>query len=141
MKNIKTIICLFLSILFFTSCKSKQESNQNEESFKNLTVEEVIILLEANPDIIVIDVRTPDEIAQTGAIENSINIDFKASDFKASDFKEKISALDKDKEYILFCKSGNRSGQASKIMAEMGFSNINNLNNAGYEEFSKALSK
>ena len=136
MKNIKTIICLFLSILFFTSCKSKQESNQNEESFKNLTVEEVIILLEANPDIIVIDVRTPDEIAQTGAIENSINIDF-----KASDFKEKISALDKDKEYILFCKSGNRSGQASKIMAEMGFSNINNLNNAGYEEFYKALSK
>ncbi|TXJ53327.1 rhodanese-like domain-containing protein [Brachyspira aalborgi] len=136
MKNIKTIICLFLSILFFTSCKSKQESNQNEESFKNLTVEEVIILLEANPDIIVIDVRTPDEIAQTGAIENSINIDF-----KASDFKEKISVLDKDKEYILFCKSGNRSGQASKIMAEMGFSNINNLNNAGYEEFSKALSK
>lgn len=136
MKNIKTIICLFLSILFFTSCKSKQESNQNEESFKNLTVEEVIILLEANPDIIVIDVRTPDEIAQTGAIENSINIDF-----KASDFKEKISVLDKDKEYILFCKSGNRSGQASKVMAEMGFSNINNLNNAGYEEFSKALSK
>ncbi|TXJ12884.1 rhodanese-like domain-containing protein [Brachyspira aalborgi] len=136
MKNIKTIICLFLSILFFTSCESKQESNQNEESFKNLTVEEVIILLDANPDIIVIDVRTPDEIAQTGAIENSINIDF-----KASDFKEKISALDKDKEYILFCKSGNRSGQASKIMAEMGFSNINNLNNAGYEEFSKALSK
>ncbi len=136
MKNIKTIICLFLSILFFTSCKSKQESNQNEESFKNLTVEEVIILWEANPDIIVIDVRTPDEIAQTGAIENSINIDF-----KASDFKEKISVLDKDKEYILFCKSGNRSGQASKIMAEMGFSNINNLNNAGYEEFSKALSK
>lgn len=136
MKNIKTIICLFLSILFFTSCKSKQESNQNEESFKNLTVEDVIILLDANPDIIVIDVRTPDEIAQTGAIENSINIDF-----KSSDFKEKISALDKDKEYILFCKSGNRSGQASKIMAEMGFSNINNLNNAGYEEFSKALSK
>lgn len=136
MKNIKTIICLFLSILFFTSCKSKQESNQNEESFKNLTVEEVIILWEANPDIIVIDVRTPDEIAQTGAIENSINIDF-----KSSDFKEKISALDKDKEYILFCKSGNRSGQASKIMVEMGFSNINNLNNAGYEEFSKALSK
>lgn len=136
MKNIKTIICLFLSILFFTSCESKQESNQNEESFKNLTVEEVIILLDANPDIIVIDVRTPDEIAQTGAIENSINIDF-----KASDFKEKISALDKDKEYILFCKSGNRSGQASKVMAEMGFSNINNLNNAGYEEFSKALSK
>ena len=135
MRNITTITCLFLAVLLFISCESKQENNQNEASFKNLTVEEVITLWEANPDIIVIDVRTPDEIAETGAIENSINIDF-----KASDFKEKVSALDKDKEYILFCKSGNRSGQASKIMAEMGFSNVNNLNNAGYEEFSKALS-
>lgn len=135
MRNITTITCLFLAVLLFISCKSKQENNQNEASFKNLTIEEVITLWEANPDIIVIDVRTPDEIAETGAIENSINIDF-----KASDFKEKVSALDKDKEYILFCKSGNRSGQASKIMAEMGFSNVNNLNNAGYEEFSKALS-
>lgn len=135
MRNITTITCLFLAVLLFISCESKQENNQNEASFKNLTIEEVITLWEANPDIIVIDVRTPDEIAETGAIENSINIDF-----KASDFKEKVSALDKDKEYILFCKSGNRSGQASKIMAEMGFSNVNNLNNAGYEEFSKALS-
>ena len=33
MKNIKTIICLFLSILFFTSCKSKQESESKRREF------------------------------------------------------------------------------------------------------------
>ena len=77
MSKIIFIICLFLISILFISCDSKQKNNQNEtSSFKNLTVEEVVALWEANPDIIVIDVRTQDEIAETGAIENSINIDF-----------------------------------------------------------------
>ena len=77
MNKIIFIICLFLISILFISCDSKQKNNQNEtSSFKNLTVEEVEALWEANPDIIVIDVRTQDEIAETGAIENSINIDF-----------------------------------------------------------------
>ena len=77
MSKIIFIICLFLISILFISCDSKQKNNQNEtSSFKNLTVEEVVALWEANPDIIVIDVRTQDEIAGTGAIENSINIDF-----------------------------------------------------------------
>lgn len=77
MNKIIFIICLFLISILFISCDSKQKNNQNEtSSFKNLTVEEVVALWEANPDIIVIDVRTQDEIAETGAIENSINIDF-----------------------------------------------------------------
>lgn len=77
MSKIIFIICLFLISILFISCDSKQKNNQNEtSSFKNLTVEEVEALWEANPDIIVIDVRTQDEIAGTGAIENSINIDF-----------------------------------------------------------------
>ena len=77
MNKIIFIICLFLISILFISCDSKQKNNQNEtSSFKNLTVEEVVALWEANPDIIVIDIRTQDEIAETGAIENSINIDF-----------------------------------------------------------------
>ena len=62
-------------------------------------------------------------------------------DFKAADFKDNVSALDKSKEYIVFCRTGNRSGQASQIMADLGFTNVNNLNNAGYDEFSKALAE
>ncbi|MEI0604096.1 rhodanese-like domain-containing protein [Brachyspira alvinipulli] len=124
-----------------SSSSSAAQTNQQEEvtasaSYNNLTVDEVVTLWKSNPNIILIDVRTPDEIKETGSIEGATNIDF-----KAPDFKENVSSLDKSKEYIIFCRSGNRSGQASQIMADLGFTNINNLSNAGYDEFSKALAQ
>lgn len=135
------LLSLIISCSNSSSASSAAQTNQQTEttasaSYNNLTVDEVVTLWKSNPDIVLIDVRTPDEIKETGSIEGATNIDF-----KASDFKENVSALDKSKEYIIFCRSGNRSGQASQIMADLGFTNINNLNNAGYDEFSKALSK
>ena len=131
----KSIIISF-ALLLLISCSNSSQTSQEAVNYNNLTVDEVVTLWQSNPDIIVIDVRTPEEIAEIGAIEGSTNIDF-----KAADFKEKVSSLDKSKEYILFCRTGNRSGQASKIMADLGFSNVNNLNNAGYDDLSKALAK
>ncbi|WP_157151543.1 rhodanese-like domain-containing protein [Brachyspira sp. SAP_772] len=131
----KSIIISF-ALLLLISCSNSSQTSEDAVNYNNLTVDEVITLWQSNPDIIVIDVRTPEEIAEIGAIEGSTNIDF-----KAADFKEKVSSLDKSKEYILFCRTGNRSGQASKIMADLGFSNVNNLNNAGYDDLSKALAK
>jgi len=61
------------------------------------------------------------EVAQ-GMIENAIQIDFNASDFES-----KIAALDKDKEYLMYCRSGNRSGRACKMMQKKGFKNLYNL--------------
>ncbi len=124
-----------------SSASSSAQTNQQTEaassaSYNNLTVDEVVTLWKSNTNIILIDVRTPDEIKETGSIEGATNIDF-----KAPDFKENVSSLDKSKEYIIFCRSGNRSGQASQIMADLGFTNINNLSNAGYDEFSKALAQ
>ncbi|WP_028331075.1 rhodanese-like domain-containing protein [Brachyspira alvinipulli] len=136
---ISFIVLLSLIISCSNSSSSSQQQTETKESaasYKNLTVDEVVTLWKSNPDIILIDVRTPDEIKETGAIEGATNIDF-----KAPDFKENVSSLDKSREYIIFCRSGNRSGQASQIMADLGFTNINNLNNAGYDEFSKALAQ
>ena len=131
----KSIIISF-ALLLLISCSNSSQTSQEAVNYNNLTVDEVVTLWQSNPDIIVIDVRTPEEIAEIGAIEGSTNIDF-----KAADFKEKVSSLDKSKEYILFCRTGNRSGQASQIMADLGFSNVNNLSNAGYDDLSKALAK
>lgn len=133
-KNLIITFTLLSVILLMAGCQKKETSEA--VNYKNLTVDEAAALIVSNPDIILIDVRTPDEIKETGTIENSSNIDF-----KAADFKEKVSTLDKSKEYLLFCRTGNRSGQASQIMADLGFTNINNLKDAGYDEFSKALAK
>ena len=70
---------------------------------------------------VLIDVRTVGEFA-SGSIAGAKNIDM-----MSPDFKKQISALDKSKDYFLFCRSGQRSGQACRIMAEHGFK-VYNLN-------------
>lgn len=68
-----------------------------------------------------IDVRTPEEFA-AGHMDSAINIDFYASDFQT-----RIQELDPKGKYAVYCRSGNRSGQALEMMREMGFSSVINL--------------
>ena len=76
----------------------------------------------SNNEVQLIDVRTPKEYEQDH-IENAILIDY-----FSEDFKKKIQELDKDKPVYLYCKSGKRSEKSSKILADLGFTEIVNLN-------------
>lgn len=69
----------------------------------------------------VIDVRTADEYS-SGHVKDSTNIDF-----LKPNFKEQILKLDKTKTYKLYCRSGNRSDQAMKLMKTLGFKDVENL--------------
>lgn len=79
---------------------------------------------------IVIDVRTVAEY-QTGHARNSLNIDF-----YSPNFLEEIKKLDKEKSYRLYCRSGNRSGQAEGLMKQMGFKDVINI--GGLEQATQA---
>ncbi|WP_460892799.1 rhodanese-like domain-containing protein [Rufibacter soli] len=68
-----------------------------------------------------IDVRTPEEF-QAGHLKKAKN-----SDLRGGQFQKDFSAWDKDKTYYLYCASGNRSGQALKLMQEAGFTQVYNL--------------
>jgi phage shock protein E len=76
--------------------------------------------VELTQDTVIIDVRTPGEFA-TGHLEGAINIDVQSPDFAAQ-----VMELDKDGEYFIYCRSGNRSGQAIAQMNQMGFSDMDN---------------
>lgn len=78
-----------------------------------------------------IDVRTPEEFAD-GHLKGATNIDF-----NGPDFAEKISELDKDDEYTLYCRSGRRSGLALEAMKAAGFTKVTNA--GGVEQASKTL--
>lgn len=67
----------------------------------------------ANAELI--DVRTAGEFG-SGSIKGAKNIDFMSPSFKTQ-----FSKLNKNKEYFLFCRSGNRSGQACSILAKEGY--------------------
>ncbi len=68
--------------------------------------------------VVVLDVRTPDEYGQ-GHLAGAVNIDFYAGDFASQ-----ISRLDRDAPYLLYCRSGNRSGATLDLMEELGFTNV-----------------
>ena len=82
--------------------------------------------LAANPGAVLLDVRTPEEVAE-GALPGAVNINF-----NAPDFQEKIAGLDKGKPYFVYCKVGGRSGKAATLMNESGFQEVHNLK-GGYD--------
>ena len=79
----------------------------------------------------IIDVRTRAEHAD-GHLEPAMNLDL-----QDGTFEQALSGLDKSAEYLLYCRSGNRSGIAMQMMLDNGFTNVKNL--GSLEEASTAL--
>ena len=69
-------------------------------------------------NLVVLDVRTPEEFDE-GHLADAINIDFYEADFSLN-----LEALDKDVPYVLYCRSGNRSGTTAAQMRDLGFSEV-----------------
>ena len=69
----------------------------------------------------IIDFRTPEEYA-TGHLKGAQLINFFDDDFRAQ-----VASLEKDMPTLIYCRSGNRSGQAASVMQELGFRNVFDL--------------
>ena len=113
-----------LSLIIVSGCADKKDTNLETQIIRDTTTEEAYILIQDNqdnPDFTIIDVRTPKEYA-TGRIANSINIDF-----YSKSFKDELKELDKEKKYLIYCKSGNRSGKSRNIMRKLNFTEVYNM--------------
>lgn len=77
--------------------------------------------LVAKGDGILLDVRTPDEVAQ-GHIPGASVINI-----YDEDFERKVNLMQKDKPIYVYCRSGGRSSRAAEIMSQNGFSTVYNL--------------
>ncbi|MCB0537569.1 MAG: rhodanese-like domain-containing protein [Bacteroidetes bacterium] len=130
----------FIALLFlvFVSCKTQNNKVENKEVKTEVVTEEVISkvvsqdefkqLMSSLPNYQLIDVRTPEEIAE-GKIDGALEMNF-----YDSNFKEQLAQLDKEKPVLVYCRSGNRSGKAAKLMNEMGFKQVYDLI-GGYSEW------
>jgi rhodanese-related sulfurtransferase len=99
--------------------------------FKDISVKnarELISENSGNVDFVILDIRTPSEF-RSGSIPNAINIDF-----RGADFAKKLSELDINKTYLVYCQSANRSTRAMPIFRELGFQNVYNMM-GGYSRF------
>jgi rhodanese-related sulfurtransferase len=111
----KKLMALIATLLLLTGCSSSAGgvTNMNVEEFSKKITEAGVITL---------DVRTTGEF-MTGHVEGAENIDFESGSFESA-----IESLDKNATYAVYCRSGNRSGQAVKVMQEAGFTNVYNMN-------------
>ena len=85
----------------------------------------------AKKEVVVLDVRTPEEIA-LGQLPDAVSLDF-----KSPDFQQKLSDLPKDKPYLVYCRSGNRSGKTVELMKTMGFIKVYDLK-GGYDAYKES---
>jgi rhodanese-related sulfurtransferase len=110
----KKVFALISSLLLLVGCSTSTAgaTNMNVLDFSNKITESGVVIL---------DVRTPGEFAE-GYIEGARMIDFQGGSFETE-----IASLDKNATYAVYCRSGNRSGQAVKIMQDAGFLNLYNL--------------
>ncbi|MDP5078071.1 MAG: rhodanese-like domain-containing protein [Nonlabens sp.] len=76
--------------------------------------------------VMLLDVRTAQEFKE-GHIKGAKNLDY----FNTSTFKSTVEKLDRSKPVYLYCRSGNRSNNAAKLMENMGFTELIDLKN-GY---------
>jgi phage shock protein E len=137
----KNKIFLLVAILGFVACNHSATSQDKTETPTTTTAQTQPIYqklsgqifkekLAAATDPIVLDVRTPAEVAE-GTLPNATVIDF-----FDDNFKEQLEKLDHTKPVFVYCKAGGRSGQAMSMMKEMGFSEVYDLI-GGYSAFPK----
>ncbi|MGW9629864.1 rhodanese-like domain-containing protein [Agromyces sp. NPDC055520] len=86
--------------------------------------------IDVSSDTVTIDVRTPAEYAD-GHLDGAVNIDVQSPEFGTL-----LSALPTDGEYVVYCRSGNRSAAAIERMETLGFTSL--VNAGGVEAASSA---
>ena len=89
-------------------------------TYGSLSPDEAADMMERE-EVVLLDVRTADEIDE-GKIESALELDY-----KGPDFADRISELDRDATYVVYCAAGGRSSRACELMAEAGFEKVYNL--------------
>lgn len=118
----------FLAMVLLVGCtasiKKDKINAENDESiaikYSRITVEEAKEIIETE-EVIILDVRTSEEY-QEEHIEGALLI----SDYELKNLVES-KLPDKDKKILVYCRSGNRSESAAKVLIDMGYTNVHDF--------------
>ena len=111
----RKLMPFLLSLLLLTGCAAPAEQ---KSSYRQIGMDEAIAMMEEESNYIILDVRTPEEFADKH-IPDAINIPNETIG------TEEIPELpDKEQLILVYCRSGNRSKQASDKLVNLGYTNI-----------------
>ncbi|MBO7677456.1 MAG: hypothetical protein J6S49_08080 [Erysipelotrichaceae bacterium] len=119
MKMKKMMIMFLIAIVMMTSgCEKKQDGEDMKQTYTQISQEQAKQMMEKNDGHVIVDVRRQDEYDE-GHIPGAILIPNESID------KERPELLpDLNQIILIYCRSGNRSKQASQKLADMGYANI-----------------
>jgi len=113
----KKYLPLFLSLFLLAGCAAPAEEKEIQ-TYRQITMDEAVELMEEEDGYIILDVRTPEEFREKH-IPDAINVPNETIG------TEEIPELpDKEQLILVYCRSGNRSKQASEKLAAQGYTNI-----------------
>jgi rhodanese-related sulfurtransferase len=117
----------------FAACQSKpnQTTAAQTSATKTADANAAAAMLVAQPNIQILDVRTPEEWAG-GVIKGAKKLNYQSPDFKAE-----VAKLDKKSPVIVYCAMGGRSAKASELMRTLGFTDVTNMS-SGFEAWKNA---
>ncbi len=122
-----SLLLFFVSSMFMVNCQSTDQktdkvavNEQSDQKIEKITASQYMEM-KSDKSIVLIDLRSPGEIAN-GFIEGATFMDF-----NGGIFDQKVSSLNKDDKYVIYCASGRRSGRALETMKSMGFKNVSDL--------------
>ena len=122
--SMKALFLIFITaILTFPICAQAQQSVV-PAAIRSIDVVELPYYL-SDSQVVILDVRKPSETA-LGTLPRA-----KEANVLSDTFADQVAALDKNSTIIVYCRSGVRSARACKLMQQMGFSRLINLN-GGY---------
>lgn len=114
--NVLLFFGFLLTLFLFTGCNQNEQPESN--SYRQVSSKEAAAMMEEETDYIILDVRTPEEYEEKH-ITGAVNLPNETIG------TEEIAQLPDKKQLILvYCRSGNRSKQASKKLADLGYTNI-----------------
>ena len=126
-KNVKRVlVAAFFCGVFLVSgslhiTPSAAESRSQTQILEDVTPKQASSLIQenkANPNFVILDVRTPKEF-QKGHIEGAVNLDY-----YAKTFVDDLDRLDKTKVYLIYCRTGRRSGKTFGFMKKLEFQEV-----------------
>ena len=127
---VATLILLLLQLLVCSNTQSSDDSSTklvesancgltSVNGYVNVNVSEAKQMIETNPSLVILDVRTQEEYDE-GHLENAVLI-------PVSELESRLDELNKDKPILVYCKLGGRSATASQILVDNGFSGVYNM--------------
>ena len=121
MKRFLMMILAAAAVLGLAGCGNKDaggESVAGENSYVQISMDEAVAMMEEETDYVILDVRTPEEFAQKH-IPGAVNVPNEVIG------DDEIAELpDKEQLILVYCRSGNRSKQASEKLAALGYTNV-----------------